>query len=130
MVAVPPSPAHRLEVRLGSADRMVAWLLPLPACHKGVYARRSLSSGRPKAGPVGRAMERAGVRGRAARLRLAESPPPPPPLPPLGGGGKKGGNAPFPFSPCGPPMRLPLPPPPFPPGFPRLLVDPLSPPPH
>src|SRR6266404_3553592 len=106
MAAVPPSPAHRLEVRLGSVDRMVAWLLPLPACHKGVYARRSLSSGRPKAGPVGRAMERAGVRGRAARLRLAESPPHPGPLPPWGEREKKGGTARYLFSAGDLAMRL------------------------
>src|SRR5258708_2578932 len=70
--------------------RVRVFLLPLPACHKGVYARRSLSSGRPKAGPVGRAMERVGVRGPLhkgglvesvrclfAKLRLVETPPHP-----------------------------------------------------
>src|SRR5262249_6956102 len=37
-------------------------LLPLPACHQGVYAR------------LRRAMERVGVRGRFHTLRLAETP--------------------------------------------------------
>src|SRR5882672_2401195 len=68
---------------IGAKTRCVqVFLLPLPACHKGVYARRSLSSGRPEAGPVGRAMETVGVRGHKGGLaecnpgsfRLAESP--------------------------------------------------------
>src|SRR6202030_1515216 len=60
-------------------------LLPLPACHQGVYAR------------LRRAMERVGVRGPFHRLRLAERPPPPPPPlppPPTGGGGGGGGPIP------------------------------------
>src|SRR5216683_7714325 len=47
--------------------------LPLPACHQGVYARRSLSSGRPKAGPVGRAMERSEF-ARSSRKFLVRGP--------------------------------------------------------
>src|SRR5262245_11506974 len=43
----------------------MAPLLPLPACHQGVYAR------------LRRAMERVGVRGPLNRLRLAEAPPHP-----------------------------------------------------
>src|SRR5262249_11803060 len=48
------------EGRIGMAP-----LLPLPACHQGVYAR------------LRRAMERVGVRGPLNRLRLAEAPPHP-----------------------------------------------------
>src|SRR5882672_4412814 len=79
--------SSRAKERMKESPGHWPHLLPLPACHKGVYARRSLSSGRPKAGPVGRAMEKAGVRGRAAGLRLAESPPHPDPLP-FGGEGE------------------------------------------
>src|SRR5580700_1055604 len=63
---------------------MPAPLLPLPACHQGVYAR------------LRRAMERVGVRGPFHRLRLAERPPhPPPPYPPpLAGEGRVGATSP------------------------------------
>jgi hypothetical protein len=44
--------------------------LALPACLKGVYARRSVPLGPPKAGPDGWAVERVGVRGPLRRLRL------------------------------------------------------------
>src|SRR5260370_1172172 len=60
-------------------------LLPLPDCHQGVYARRSLSLGPPKAGPDGRAMERVGVRGPLRKLKFATQSlckgPPHPPTP-------------------------------------------------
>src|SRR5882757_3764444 len=74
------------SIRSGEREQwgITASLLPLPACHQGVYARRSLSLGPPKAGPDGRAMERVGVRGRFHTLRLAATPPHPSPLPASG----------------------------------------------
>jgi hypothetical protein len=59
------------------SHKRAASALSLPACHQGGYARRSLSSGPPKAGPVGRAMEKVRVRGLLHKLRLAERPPHP-----------------------------------------------------
>src|SRR6266852_4395617 len=77
--AMPNFPRSNREMG-GAMPIGAALLLPLPACHQGVYARRSLPLGPPKAGPDGRAMERVGVRGpfhKRSGNRHGETPPRP-----------------------------------------------------
>jgi len=71
----------RSTARLGEMESPRA-LLPLPACHQGVYAR------------LRRAIERVGVRGPFRESEPVERPPhPPPPFPPpLAGEGQGGGD--------------------------------------
>jgi hypothetical protein len=68
--------AQRKIIGVAGASPMGAKLgdsraaLPLPACHQGVYARRSLSLGPPKAGPDGRAMERSEFAHSSRKFRV------------------------------------------------------------